>query len=82
MLTAHSSPVYEWPENTGPSIHEPTLQGKRVAKYECQCMKGRSVKGGLKGVDFPLCTACLDKLHGNILIINFLLKLCSVDLLR
>lgn len=49
MLTAHCSPVYEWPENTGPSIHEPTLQGKRVARNECQCMKGRSVKGEVGG---------------------------------
>lgn len=52
MLTAHCSPVYEWPGNTGPSIHGPTLQGKRVARNECQCMKGRSVKGEAGG-SFP-----------------------------
>ncbi len=45
MLTAHCSPVCEWSGNTGPSIHEPTLQGKRVARNECEWMKGRSVKG-------------------------------------
>lgn len=79
MLTAHCSPVYEWPANTGPSIHEPTLQGKRVARNECHCMKGRSVKGEAGGT-LPCHSACLEKLQGNIIIINTLLKLYSVDL--
>lgn len=52
MLTAHCSPVYERPGNTGPSIREPTLQGKRGAINECQCMKGGSVKGKA-GESFP-----------------------------
>lgn len=79
MLTAHCSAVYEWPGNTGPSIHEPTLQGKRVARNECHCMKGRSVKGEAGG-KLPCHSACLEKLQGNMIIIDTLLKLCSVDL--
>lgn len=66
-------------KNTGPSIHEPTLQGKRVARNECPSMKGRSVEG--KGrVGLPSHLTCLDKLQGNIMNIDLLLKLCSVDL--
>lgn len=49
MLTAHCGPVYEWPGKHWASIHEPTLQGKRVARSECQCMKGRSVRGEAGG---------------------------------
>lgn len=66
-------------KNIGPSICEPTLQGKRVARNECPCMKGRSVEG--KGrVGLPSHLTCLDKLQGNIMNIDPLLKLCSVDL--
>lgn len=63
----------KWLGNTGPSIREPTLQGKRAARNECPCMKGGSVM-------FPCHSACLEKLQGNIMIIKSLLKLHWVDL--
>lgn len=55
--------------NTGPSIHEPTRQGKRAARHECHCMKETSVKS--KAEWKPPChSACLEKLQGNIQIIK------------
>ena len=69
----------ECPGNTALSIYEPTLQEKRAARSECQCMKGRSVKREAGG-KLPCHSACLEKLQGNIMIISTLLKLCSLDL--
>lgn len=64
----------------GPVYTSPHCRGKEEQKK----MNVSAWKGGvLKGEwTFPSVRPCLDKLHGNILVINHLWKLCSVDLLQ